>query len=295
MSDNNEAGVLAYLKQVGGAVTVGQVGIHFKETTAWASKKLLNLLGEEKVKRLPNGHYTYKPQAATRAAKAHRPYLLDVKGGEIIVRSDYHPEIPKPARNRGGAYIDDAWHFPLENKKQVRELFDKVFGSLESPLVDVVINLAGLSNECPEKPDFYLLARKIAYTTTKKKYVATLGEGVIVRSGEGFKVVEGNVVPSDDTEIIVRRVSTDLFDRFNIQYPGLACIDGTQTPTLIKNDHVREVNIAEIRQVLNLEPTTPIDQDKALLDEMLVVRQRVASCLDDVDAVISKMRKKLSN
>jgi len=257
MSDNNEANILAYLKKMGTPVTVGQVGIHFKETTAWASKKLLSLLGEEKVKRLPNGQYTYKPQ---------------------------------PARNKGGAYTDDAWHFPLENKKQVRELFDRVFGSLESTLVDVVVRLAGLQSECPDKLDFYLLARKVAYTTNKKKFAATLGEGVIVRSGDGFKVIEGKVIASDDTEIIIRRVSADLLDRFNLLHPGVAFIEGTQTPALIKNDHVREANIAEIRQVLNLDPAAPVDPDKALLDEMLAIRQRVASCLDDVDSVIVKIR-----
>jgi hypothetical protein len=104
---------------------------------------------------------------------------------QLKIESDYHPDLPKRARNLGGDWDGAYWVFDIRDKNRVEKMYRTIygyFGDLES-ITTVNVQLIA-SNDCTESRKGIFFAGRCIAAASGRDSGARLGEGVIIENGE---------------------------------------------------------------------------------------------------------------
>lgn len=103
---------------------------------------------------------------------------------QITVQSEYHPDLPKAARNLGGDWKGGAWVFDIRDAARVADLYRDIYGMWpedgEPELCDV--RLTATEEIYEGKGAIFFAGRPIARATGRDSG-ARLGHGVVLLSG----------------------------------------------------------------------------------------------------------------
>jgi len=106
---------------------------------------------------------------------------------QLKIESDYHPDLPKRARNLAGNWNGEHWIFDIRDKDRVEKMYRTIygyFGDLES-VTTVNVQLIA-SNDCSESRRGIFFAGRCIATASGRDSGARLGEGVIIENGEAM-------------------------------------------------------------------------------------------------------------
>lgn len=106
---------------------------------------------------------------------------------KILVRSTYHPDLPQKAKNLGGKWNGKEWVFDSRDVIRVKELYKSIYGSDGSngSETEVTVEITVKKKYSVGRGGIFLFGRCIA-TAFGRDSGAKLGNGIIVKSGEGF-------------------------------------------------------------------------------------------------------------
>ena len=122
----------------------------------------------------------------------------------LFVKTPYHPEYPKIARQLGGLWqpITRRWAFDPRNEERVREAVVKIYGT-DGTDVDLVTIRYQLTYKDYNKRSLYIAGRMVA----RRKYPGQrieIGDGVIVINGEFHD--RGRLLDGENVEIEMKDV-----------------------------------------------------------------------------------------
>jgi hypothetical protein len=126
----------------------------------------------------------------------HLPQIeVVLEGGQLRVRSTYHPSFPPGAKNLGGKWDPERgeWVFDSRLADQVRGLLVQIYGwdgRYPIRIADVRVALDKLPEEWRESQSLWLLGRQLAIRPNRDARVR-LGPGVVLEAG-GFPTSGGS-------------------------------------------------------------------------------------------------------
>jgi hypothetical protein len=118
----------------------------------------------------------------------HLPKIkIILEGGQLRVRSPYHPQFPPEARKLNGKWDGQEWVFDPRLEEKVRALLTQIYGwdgTYPVLIADVRVILDRLPEDWWENRSLWLLGRELAFRPGWNARVK-LGPGVVVADG-GF-------------------------------------------------------------------------------------------------------------
>ena len=172
-----------------------------------------------------------------------------------MVKTPYHPDLPKKCRNLNGDWSKPCWVFDLREERGVLALLDEVYGFTEAgqdDLVDVTVKVADddcLATFCGA---LYLGGRELARATSKLSGAGTAA-GISIVSGEfdsGGSHKNWTTKTAKGAEFIIRdmyRVAAERLQSWGHDDEQIESITINEITTVPKSNIEAEIETLEAR------------------------------------------------
>lgn len=193
---------------------------------------------------------------------------ISVIEDKVFATSPYNPDLPAQARELGGRWNGGEWVFDARDEQQVKELYQKVYGTDGTETSEsVTAKVTVLRTNYESKAGLFLAGREIARAFGRDGG-AKLGTGVIVIEGDGFDsggsranwhtvANEGTVFKLRDVPLLAIEREIKNQDDYDSPYYSFEIIDennAVDRESLLA-ERERLVNrIAEIDNILDANP-----------------------------------------
>ena len=180
---------------------------------------------------------------------------IERKNGMMMVKTPYHPELPKKCRNLNGDWSKPYWVFDLREEQGVLALLDQVYGFTEATqddLVDVTVKVADddcLAEFCGA---LYLGGRELARATSRDSGAVT-ADGISIVSGEfdsGGSHKNWKTMTTKGAEFIIRdmyRVAAERLQAWGQDDEQIESITINEITTVSKSKLEAEIATLEAR------------------------------------------------
>lgn len=222
-------------------------------------------------------------------------------GQDMLVTSEYHPDLPKAAKLIGGSFKGKdgrlgVWQFDKRDEVRVRNLYKGIYGTDGTSSDVLTIRAPGkvLDGRSGARwkgryLSYWLAGQQIAFATGRDSG-GRLGDGVIVLQGSvgsGGSVKNPACVLSDDLVVEIRDVPADAAREVHAKYHGVTLLDadGNVVVEATTEEPAQLVDVvAEPRtQAESVDVSSELDQ---LNKEIADAEERLAQLYARRDALI---------